>query len=199
MSLFPAIDYVKDLFYNAPIPIAYLEPNGTFKKVNHAWATFAGFTEADLVDTLRIHEISHPQDVEANVKMMNKIIFHHRVQPCYVSVSRYLSKDGKAIWGQSFVSVVCDDRGEPKMLLIFVLPLPNHGNFKVAQQSANSMPNAAAVVALRPSITLLDFLKDNWKWFAPIGFTVLVFLIKCIFILADILQRVGLNWKEVLF
>lgn len=198
MSLFPAVDYVKDLFYNAPVPIAYLEPNGTFRKVNRAWATFAGFNEADLVETLRVQEITHPQDVEANTKMMQKVMQHPKVQPSYVSVSRYLSKDGKALWGQSYVSVVCDDKGDVKFLLLFVIPLPNHGSFKVIQQGAGSIPEATEI-ALRPSISFPEFVKDNWQWSLAIAGTITAFLVKMLFVLADVLQRVGLDWNEVLF
>lgn len=198
MGGLPVIDYVKDLFYNAPIPIAYLEPNGTFRKVNLAWATFAGFSEADLVERMRVHEITHPQDVDANVKMMQKVTLHTKVQPSYVSVSRYLSKDGKALWGQSYVTAICDDRGDVRSLLLFIIPLPNHGSFKVIQETAGSIPEATTV-ALRPSITFLDFIKDNWRWALAIAGTLTVFTIKMIFVIADILQRVGLDWKEVLF
>jgi hypothetical protein len=79
-------------------------------------------------------------------------------------IKRYLTKDGRIIWIRlTAVSVHVD--GKMVCFFSWIVPLPNGGSFKVSK-------NPEGKVEVRPTMSLPQFVGDNWKWFLGLGMLV---------------------------
>ncbi|MGK3998993.1 PAS domain S-box protein [Sorangium sp. So ce1024] len=97
-------------FENAPIGMAIVALDGGFIRVNHVFCEIVGYT-ADELTRLRFHDITHPDDVDADVGLLERL--RRGEIPRYQLAKRYIHKRGTMIPVVLHVSVVRDERGEP--------------------------------------------------------------------------------------
>ncbi|XXX75939.1 PAS domain S-box protein [Sorangium sp. So ce134] len=97
-------------FENAPIGMAIVALDGRFIRVNHVFCEIVGYAAEEL-STLRFQDITHPDDVNADVGLVEQL--RRGEIPRYRLPKRYVHKDGTVIAVVLHTSVVRDERGEP--------------------------------------------------------------------------------------
>ncbi|MEG4323635.1 MULTISPECIES: PAS domain S-box protein [unclassified Microcoleus] len=98
------------VFEQAAIGIVQVSPYGQFLKANQGFCKIVGSSELEL-KTRNVWEISHPEDVEADVESGKKLlageIFNYSIE------KRFVRQDGSFVWANVTVSLVRDGFGEP--------------------------------------------------------------------------------------
>jgi PAS domain S-box-containing protein/diguanylate cyclase (GGDEF)-like protein len=95
---------------SAPIGQAIVGLDGTFLEVNAALCTMTGYEKDNLIG-MTFQEITHPDDVDADVEQANAVA--DGLIQTYAMDKRYIKADGSILWVQLHVSVVRDEEGEP--------------------------------------------------------------------------------------
>ncbi len=97
-------------FYDAPIGMGLVTPEGNFLQVNHAYCEMTGYTEAEMLQWT-FQSVTHPDDVAANVEGFHRLLMGEidRLQ----MEKRYIHKQGHIVWGLVSVSLVRDAQGNP--------------------------------------------------------------------------------------
>lgn len=98
------------VFEQAAIGIVQVLPNGHFLKANQRFCHSIGYSESEL-KLLNVWDISHPEDVEADVQSGRRMLAGEIVN--YSLEKRFIRKDGSFIWTNVTVSLVRDTFGEP--------------------------------------------------------------------------------------
>ena len=143
-------------YFNAPVAIATVDPNGRFLDANDAFVSIVGFSRSELI-IRDFQSITHPDDLAGDVEMMQDCIRGRRQY--YTTEKRYLPKHGNKgypVWVKIWVRGIYDPTGKLEFFVVHVVPLPNGGNFKVERK-----PDGELVI--RPSQKLTQILKDDWK------------------------------------
>jgi diguanylate cyclase (GGDEF)-like protein/PAS domain S-box-containing protein len=97
-------------FEEAPIGMALVSPDGKFLRVNRALPDIVGY-EAEQLLELTFQDITHPDDLEADLELVREVISGQRRS--YRMEKRYIRADGTQCWVLLSVSLVRDDAGEP--------------------------------------------------------------------------------------
>lgn len=97
-------------FSYAPIGIALVSLSGKWVKVNKSICSLLGFEEDELMD-LTFQEITHPDDLRADLDRLNQLI-DGKIDR-YSMEKRYFHKDGHTIWALLNVSLVRSENGLP--------------------------------------------------------------------------------------
>ncbi len=92
----------------APIGLALFADDGTFMRVNPALCALTGYSKDELLST-QYHVLLHPADHAAGLAYVAQIRLGTAVTK--ELETRYLRKDGDAVWSLMTVSVVKDDSG----------------------------------------------------------------------------------------
>jgi PAS domain S-box-containing protein len=98
------------LLENAPVAIAHNGLDGRFEYVNRAFCELVGYT-ADELWTKTWEEITHPDDVEADRSLCDRVLSGELSH--YTLEKRYIRKDGSSAWVSLFGNFVLDDAGRP--------------------------------------------------------------------------------------
>jgi PAS domain S-box-containing protein len=88
---------------------AQVDLSGRFMLVNDRFCEIAGRSREELL-TLRMQEITHPDDLPANVGKFERAVADGT---SYAHEKRYLRPDGSAVWVNNSVSVIRRPSGEP--------------------------------------------------------------------------------------
>ena len=96
------------LFTTSPIPQAIVDQSGRFVRANRAFGELVERTTAEL-EGLRFAEITHPDDVAADLEMVDRCL--HGDAPGYRMAKRYRTPYGRDVWAQLTVHVVTDTMG----------------------------------------------------------------------------------------
>lgn len=172
------------LFFNSPVPIAFMDPAGKFLRVNLQWSEFTGYTLLELEDGVTFKDLTHPGDLSGDIDALN--LFKTDVQlKNYNYTKRYITKNGKIKWAQLHLQAVRQDNNLVYFIAT-VIPLPNGGNFKIEK--------IQDTIQIRPTIHIMDFIKDNWKWVAGIIVAIGLFIFKLISVMAVVLDKLGISW-----
>ena len=185
MKEFTAPKYELALFQNAPIPIAKVNTDGTMIAVNQAWSDILGYSESELVN-MTFADFTHPADIEPDKKMVKELLENPETKRSYSMIKRYITKQGKSKWVELFVQSMIENK-KVAYFIVHVIPLPNGGKFKVEHVNDKT-------VHVRPTITMIQFLKDNWKWTIGIVATVAFFLFKLVSTMALVLEKLEIPW-----
>ncbi|MFP5254226.1 MAG: diguanylate cyclase domain-containing protein [Acidimicrobiia bacterium] len=94
----------------APIGVAFVATDGSFLRVNEALCEILGY-EADELAALRFQDITHPEDLEADLELVGQVLRGELDR--YTLEKRYLRRDGDVVHVQLDVSLVRDQRGSP--------------------------------------------------------------------------------------
>ncbi len=96
----------RNTFEYANVGISHVAKNGEFIRVNEKFCSITGYTENEL-KTMTFIELTHPEDLEAEIKFINEIKANKR--DTYDIEKRYIRKDGKIIWIHLHSTVIRDD------------------------------------------------------------------------------------------
>jgi PAS domain S-box-containing protein len=97
-------------FRQSPNGMCFVDPTGSFTKVNRAWCEMIGYTEDELL-TLAFADVTHPDDVSIDLDQFERLV--RREIGSYHRVKRYIRKNGDVIWVSLAVSAVHDAEGKP--------------------------------------------------------------------------------------
>jgi diguanylate cyclase (GGDEF)-like protein/PAS domain S-box-containing protein len=100
----------RHMFDHAPIGMALVDTSGAFIEVNRSLAELSGYDESALLHKT-FQEITHPDDLEADLELMNQLLAGER--RTYKLEKRYRRADGSVVWVTLSVSLVRDPDGEP--------------------------------------------------------------------------------------
>lgn len=135
----------------SPVGIAIAAPDGKFTSVNHAYCEIVGYSEHEMLSK-NWQEITHPDDLQADrVEAAN--LAANPSSGGYSMVKRYLRKDSRIVWVEIYVSANRNSGGGFSSYLVFAVPLPSAGGYKLESTSSG--------VTLRPSTRWLDLVCDN--------------------------------------
>jgi two-component system CheB/CheR fusion protein len=97
----------------ATVGVAELDLGARFILANDTYCKLVGRSAAEL-QTLRIQDITHPEDWAANADRVNRLL---AAGEAFDIEKRYIRPDGTAIWVQCSVSALKDEQGRPRSLL----------------------------------------------------------------------------------
>ncbi len=101
-------------FENAPIGMALVGLDGTFKRVNRSLCEIVGHEEADLL-ARSFQEITHPDDLDDDAERLRGLIAGETSS--YAVEKRCVHASGALVWIELHVSLVRDDDGAPVHLV----------------------------------------------------------------------------------
>ena len=110
----------RSIFELSPVGIANIAPNGDFIRANRSLKNLLGYTEAELKN-LKFTDVIHPDD-----KNMEADKDYAEVQ------KRFISKTGKMIWVQVYISAV---RNEINELLHYIVIIDDVTEQKIAEET----------------------------------------------------------------
>jgi diguanylate cyclase (GGDEF)-like protein/PAS domain S-box-containing protein len=117
-------------FEQAAVGMAHLTPDGHWLRVNQKLCDITGYSATELL-TLSFTGITHPDDVERDVRQVNLLFSNHLEQ--YQAEKRYLKKNGQFVWVSITVSVVWNTDGTPNFGVSIIEDIQAR---KVAEQLA---------------------------------------------------------------
>ncbi|WP_240431193.1 sensor domain-containing diguanylate cyclase [Mycobacterium kyogaense] len=97
-------------FVNAPIGMAVVGLDGTFRRVNPEFCRLLGYSPEELRH-LTFQDITHPDDLDIDVAEASRLIAGDIAS--YQMDKRYYSRDGHVVWVRLSVFLIHDDAGEP--------------------------------------------------------------------------------------
>jgi PAS domain S-box-containing protein len=101
-------------FTSAVIGMALTGLDGKWLKVNAAFCDNVGYSEEELLQ-MRFQEITHPEDMEANLESLRRLIDGEVLS--YRIEKRYLHKSGRAVWMLVCVSCMRNSTGQALFLV----------------------------------------------------------------------------------
>jgi PAS domain S-box-containing protein len=88
-----------------------VEPgSGRFLRANAAMCKFVGYSEAELL-ARTIYDITHPDDLSRDREMFRRLVAGESA--AFDLETRYIRKDGNAVWARTTANVVRDECGRP--------------------------------------------------------------------------------------
>jgi protein-histidine pros-kinase len=104
-------------FTHAPLGIALLDLDDHWVAINRALCEMTGYTQPEL-EALSFAQISHPEDADSDLEEYERLLKGEL--DTYTVEKRYVHKDGGTIWALASVSLVRDEGGEPRHLIVQV-------------------------------------------------------------------------------
>lgn len=133
-------------FEHAPIGMAVVDLDGTFREVNPALCRLLGHP-SETLRALTFQEITHPDDLAADLAQVRQLIAGEIAN--YSMEKRYTTSGGDLVWVLLTVSMVQDDDGEP---LYFIAQIQDITDRK-ARERAIAEANAAEAARLEHAAT----------------------------------------------
>jgi PAS domain S-box-containing protein len=125
----------KTLFEHAGVGIAQLGLNGQFLRVNARLCQTLGYSSKTFC-ALTFQEITHPDDLEDNVRLMQELITSTR--PSFSIEKRYLRSDGVWLWANLTVSLVRSTSGAPAYFIKVVEDISERKQAEEALQQSEA-------------------------------------------------------------
>jgi PAS domain S-box-containing protein len=130
----------QNAFDHAPIGMALVALDGRLMKLNSSFCDLVGYTP-DEADALDFQEITHPDDLQADLHLLEDLIAG-RI-PSYQLEKRYVRKSGQIVWARLSVSMVVGEDGAPKHLISQVQDLSaereSEARYRLLAESASDM------------------------------------------------------------
>lgn len=103
----------------AMVGVAHADLNGTFTTVNQKYCDITGYPAAELLE-MRIQDITHPDDLQLNVELRERMIAEGI--PFEIE-KRYIRKDGSVVWVNLGASVIRSREGKAQSSVAVVLDI----------------------------------------------------------------------------
>jgi PAS domain S-box-containing protein len=103
-------DFFREAFTRASVGMAVTDLAGRFLRVNAAFCTITGYSEAELLATDFV-AITHPDDRPANLRLAQQLLAGNIAS--FDVEKRYLKKDGTSVWVLNSVSLCRADHAQP--------------------------------------------------------------------------------------
>ncbi|WP_374948817.1 PAS domain S-box protein [Mucilaginibacter sp.] len=100
----------RNAFEYSPIGMVLVSTEGKFLKANKSLCDMLGYT-ADELMTMTFQEITHPDDLQADLVLLQKIL--NGEVSTYKMEKRYFKKNGDVLWILLHVSLVVGEKNEP--------------------------------------------------------------------------------------
>ena len=100
----------ENAFNHAPIGMALVALDGSFLRVNEAFARIVGYS-ADEIEAIDFQALTHAADLEADLAQIAQLISGEISS--YKLDKRYIHKSGRAVWARLSVSMVEAEDGNP--------------------------------------------------------------------------------------
>ncbi len=147
-------------FDNAPIGKAVVELDGTFRRVNHALCQITGYDQESLL-ALRFQDITHPDDLAADLELLDQII--RGVRASYEIEKRYRMPSGEYVWTLLTVGVVRSSAGDPLYFISQVQDTSERKRHQLDVLEAHSFQQA--VFAVSPdTMHVFDVAAARMTW-----------------------------------
>jgi PAS domain S-box-containing protein len=105
------------VFEEGPTGMAMLDETFHFIRVNPAFATMLGYSEAEL-QKMAFSDITHPDHVQKDVEQVRRLLRGELA--VYRTEKRYIARSGKELWGQAQVSVMRNADGAFRYFLAII-------------------------------------------------------------------------------
>lgn len=129
-----------DSFIESERAVAEVSLDGCWLRTNSALCNLLGY-EADELKSLRVRDVTHPEDRALSVNIVDQALRHHeRFQQ---ELKRYVRKDGAVVWVLLQTTLKRDPDGEPTHFLSFLEDV----TYRVAHE-----PLARAIAARMQSL-----------------------------------------------
>lgn len=102
------------LFAHSPVPTLVCDTEGRFVEVNNAFAQLFGYSRRELVGG-RVSVVTHPLDLAEHRERLAG--FRGGEADAFTTRKRYLTKDGRTLWGESHARLVRDPDGLPRWIV----------------------------------------------------------------------------------
>ncbi len=111
-SLRESEERFRKLFEEMPVGMAFTDiETSRYTMANPAFCRMLGYTAEELT-RLTIEDVSHPEDMVKNAELFRYAVSGD--SPSYTMEKRYLSKDGRIVWGSLTGVVISDASGAPR-------------------------------------------------------------------------------------
>ena len=120
-------------FENSNIGMAMIGLDGEWLRVNQSICKSLGYSESEIMG-LNFRDVTHPEDLERDVKLLNEIIVGKRQN--YQMEKRYLHKDGRTVYAILSVTAVRNIDGELLHFISQVMDITERTN---AQKSLSKL------------------------------------------------------------
>lgn len=150
------------LFYGARIPQAVVDRKGIFVEANAAFSAFFGYTPNEIIGR-NFSDFTHPEDLKGDLAAVDDLLVRRNSLTHYEMDKRYLHKIGaREVWFHLIVDAIwLPDSTSPDAIFchfyVVALPHPNGGRY-VREEKAGR-------VTVRPSVNLIELIKDNKPFF----------------------------------
>ena len=104
-------------FDQSPVGSVICDLDKKFLKCNQAFCNFLGYQEEELIGKT-VEEITFPEDIRVGMKELEKLI-EKKVFSAPVQ-KRYVTKDGRNVWGEVKISIVMNERNSPQFVLAVI-------------------------------------------------------------------------------
>ena len=104
-------------FEQAALGIAHTDRSGRLMFVNRRLCEMLGYSREDLFGR-ELRWVTHEDDVEASKITLSRLLAGEIEES--TGETRYVRKDGSVIWGSVAVSLVRDQEGQPKTLIVLI-------------------------------------------------------------------------------
>ncbi len=187
-------------FEHAASGISHVSLDGRLLRVNQTFCQLVGYSADELMQ-LRFQDITHPDDVAADLRMLQQSIAGERNS--YTLTKRYRHKQGHWVWAQLTVAIIRASDGTPDYFISVVQDL---SSLKAAEQALRTTQNllnqaqklahmgawqadlvAWRITSLAPDAPFLNFPHNNYSITELLGF-----------IHADDRARVQETWGKAL-
>lgn len=129
------------VFEHAPTGIAITDSEGRFRQCNPAYGALLGYSEEELC-RLDSASLVHPEDRTADLAEMRRLT--NSEQPYFEIESRYIRKDGAAVWVHKFISVLRSPVGGRNYLVTLVTDVTERRQAEERERRAAADARAAA-------------------------------------------------------
>lgn len=118
----------RNVFEHAGTGIAIANLYGGSVQCNPAYYAMLGYTEDEL-RSANFSQLVHPDDRDANLAGIKRLLTEEL--PYFEIENRYLRKNGDSVWVRKFVSLLRDQKGEPRYLVALATDITER---RMAQQ-----------------------------------------------------------------
>jgi PAS domain S-box-containing protein len=104
----------QNAFEHAAIGMALVAPDGKWLRVNHSVCDITGYREEELLQR-SFQDITHPDDLDLDLANVGKML--EGEIDGYQMEKRYYHKNGAIVWVLLSVSLVRDEKGQPRFFI----------------------------------------------------------------------------------